>query len=321
MHPLLTNAAQSIQIGIEDYRSTDPKRVLSGVRNITAGVLLLFKEKLRQLSPDQSDEVLLKQKIEPKFSADNQVEFRGAGKKTVDVQQIRERFESLKIEVDWKRVDAMVNARNNIEHYYSGLSDASMRDLIANSFITIRDFTVTQLNIDPRALLGNATWQYLLETNDIYQRERAECLSENSKLDWRSGRTPALIEHIRCLHCSSDLLRTTNPPQFDIRSATFRCLACNGECDFAEIAEHAIEECYGGEAFVAIKDGGDSPYDDCPGCGLTTFFIGEDDCAVCGYEPTHANCAICDSPLSLEEQELGGLCGYHAYVADRERDR
>jgi hypothetical protein len=61
MHTILENAVQSLQIGIEDYQSTDQRRTLSAVRNITAGVLLLFKEKLRQLSPPNSNDVLIKQ--------------------------------------------------------------------------------------------------------------------------------------------------------------------------------------------------------------------------------------------------------------------
>ena len=44
MDSLLTNAVQSIQIGIEDFSSTDPRRILSTVRNLYAGILLLLKE-------------------------------------------------------------------------------------------------------------------------------------------------------------------------------------------------------------------------------------------------------------------------------------
>ena len=80
MDTILNNAVQSIQIGVEDYKSSDPRRVLSATRNITAGVLLLFKEKLRQLSPPDSDEVLIKQRIQPEFDANGGVVFIGDGK-------------------------------------------------------------------------------------------------------------------------------------------------------------------------------------------------------------------------------------------------
>jgi hypothetical protein len=47
MDTILENAVQSIQIGVEDYESDDPRRMLSAIRNVTAGILLLFKEKIK----------------------------------------------------------------------------------------------------------------------------------------------------------------------------------------------------------------------------------------------------------------------------------
>src|SRR4051794_21146651 len=94
---ILANAVSSIQIGIEDYKSSDARRALSAVRNITAGVLLLFKEKLRQLSPDGSDEVLIKEKIAPAQTQGGAVRFVGKGKRTVATVEIQERFQSLGI--------------------------------------------------------------------------------------------------------------------------------------------------------------------------------------------------------------------------------
>jgi hypothetical protein len=82
---ILQNAVDSIQLGVEDLESSDNRRILSAVRNITAGVLLLFKEKLRQLSPPDSQEVLLMQQIRIQRS-DKGLAYIGAGSKTVDVQ-------------------------------------------------------------------------------------------------------------------------------------------------------------------------------------------------------------------------------------------
>ena len=62
---LLDNAVQSIKIGLEDF--DDPKKLISATRNIYAGVLLVFKEKLRRLSPADSNEVLVKKNIVPKI--------------------------------------------------------------------------------------------------------------------------------------------------------------------------------------------------------------------------------------------------------------
>jgi hypothetical protein len=100
MHAILENAVQSLQIGIEDFQSADQRRVLSAVRNITAGVLLLFKEKLRQLSPTGSNDVLIKQKSRIVKAPDGSIQVIGVGKKTVDVMQIQERLTDLDVDVE-----------------------------------------------------------------------------------------------------------------------------------------------------------------------------------------------------------------------------
>ena len=62
---IIQNAIDSIQIGVEDFQSVDDRRSVSAVRNIAAGILLLYKEKLCQLSPDDNKELLIKQNIRP----------------------------------------------------------------------------------------------------------------------------------------------------------------------------------------------------------------------------------------------------------------
>jgi hypothetical protein len=98
---LLKNAIDSIQVGVEDYLMEDDRRYLSAVRNICAGILLLYKEKLKRLSPQQErdNEVLIKQSIVPIFDENGNISFVGDSdnKKTVDFFTIKKRFKSLKI--------------------------------------------------------------------------------------------------------------------------------------------------------------------------------------------------------------------------------
>ena len=103
MNKLLQNAINSIEIGIEDYELSkqNDRRIISCVRNIFAGILLLFKYKLAELSPANSDEVLIKQNILWVIEDDNIIA-KGKGEKTVDVQSIKDRFKSLNINVTWK---------------------------------------------------------------------------------------------------------------------------------------------------------------------------------------------------------------------------
>src|SRR3954467_2940312 len=100
---LLDNAIESIQVGVEDYRSGTRPRLLSAVRNIHAGILLLYKEALRRESPADSNDVLLMAKNLPSRDSIGKVTIVGVGRKTVDTQQIKERFQGLGIGTDWSR--------------------------------------------------------------------------------------------------------------------------------------------------------------------------------------------------------------------------
>ena len=131
---IIQNAVDSIAIGLEDYLSTDKRRIVSSARNIFAGIILLFKHKLCELSPSDADEVLIKQQVLPKIDTIGAVRWIGKGKKTVDIQNIKERFKSLGIVVNWKRLDEIKQYRNDIEHYFSKLNTQSVQKLISDSF-------------------------------------------------------------------------------------------------------------------------------------------------------------------------------------------
>ncbi len=70
---LLENAVHSISMGLEDFESSESnqRRIISSVRNLFAGILLLFKHKLNLLCTDES---LIKQKITPIFNENGIVE-------------------------------------------------------------------------------------------------------------------------------------------------------------------------------------------------------------------------------------------------------
>lgn len=311
MNSLIDNAALSLKMGIEDYQSNEPERALSAVRNITAGVLLLFKEKLRLLSPDGSDEVLLKERILPVRADSGAVSFKGIGKKTVTVQQINERFESLGISVDWKRVDKIVQLRNDIEHYYSGESGARMRELIADTFLVIRDFLALCLYMEPTELLDEETWAAIIEVQEVYQKELSECRAETAKVVWPRDELRSVSEYLRCSNCHSELLKPQATGVVDIAELIFKCTSCGATNPFQEIIEAGIDEYLGGEAYIAAKDGDEPPYGRCPYCGLETYLMEPNFCAACFCEHEYKQCSRCGTLLSIEEeQEFNGLCSY-----------
>jgi len=279
---------------------------------------LLFKEKLRSLSPKDSDEVLIKQKIAPHLS-ESGVVFVGAGKKTVDVQEIKDRFTSLGIVVDWKRVDKITRVRNDIEHYCTTESRGRLKELVADSFVVIRDFLASQLGLQPVETLSADTWQVLLEVADVYRAELDECHSQMEAVDWKSDTLALAIEKLRCQECGSELVKPVDPNTDDPAWSSCYCASCGSEFQLdGGMIEGVLAEHFAGDSYTAMTDGGDPPTTVCPECGLDTFVYEEDRCIVCLAGRSYTECWICGADLDPSEQDLGGLCGYHYHVSHKD---
>ncbi|MBZ4042609.1 hypothetical protein [Flavobacterium hibisci] len=319
---ILKNAVEAIQIGLEDFKNEDPRRAQSAIRNIFAGMLLLFKEKLRRMSPENSDEVLIKQTITPVLNANGELSFQGKGKKTVDVQQIRERFKELGIIVDWKLIDEINNLRNNIEHYYTDKSSSVINEVVSKSFGIIRDFCVTHLKEEPSTLMGPVSCDIFLEAEEVYEKEKEESEQSLLKVDWTYPILIEAIRNIRSPSCKSDLIHAQDIHIYTPSEALpLWCKKCNKEFDLADVIEECITEELAAEAYLAVVDGGNDPYTECPECGQSTFVFSEECCLACGYQQESKTCLVCGTYLDTEEAYNGDICSYHKWVwekADRD---
>lgn len=166
------------------FKSTDSRLANSALRNIFAGIQLLFKEKLSRLSPEDSDEVLIKQTILPCFDENMVIYFKGKVTKTTDVQQIKERFKEFRIIVDWKVFDEINKLRNNIEHYYTEIPSHVVNKIISKSFKIILDFCRDYLEEEPIEIFGGASWAIFLETDKIYEAEKSANVNSFSQVNW-----------------------------------------------------------------------------------------------------------------------------------------
>jgi hypothetical protein len=237
---ILENAIASIQIGVEDYQKSyqDDRRVLSAIRNLYAGVLLLFKEKLNCLSPVDSEQVLLKTKFKFKV-IDGDLVIKGDGKKTVNFDQIEERFKSLNIRVDWKRMRKLQKIRNEAEHYTLNHSIHEVEEAIWSAFYVIENFIRYNLKEEPVNLLGVKTWKVLLETAENYESNYNLCMKKWKELELPESFSLFLFEEISCPHCKSKLIRPRlNDTSLNIetRSEDFNiplfCNACGSAFNF-----------------------------------------------------------------------------------------
>lgn len=313
---ILKNAIDSIILGLEDYQSADNRRLISCARNIFAGILLLFKYKLSILSPDNSDEVLIKQKIYPTVNKDGNLEWKGKGKKTVDVIQIQDRFESLGINVDWNRVKRINEYRNDIEHYYSELNKKSAESIISDTFIIIRDFISIHLQKDPKELLGEFAWKILLKVSEVYEKEKKECNDKLEKLDWKSYTAYEAIISFKCINCGSSLI-TVKDENKHISEAEFYCKNCNKIYEYEDIVEDSLKEYFSYNLYLSIKEGEVLELTTCPFCLRESYLYSEKKCAICGESAVHI-CARCGSEIPPEEINEGQFCDYCSYIMDKD---
>lgn len=312
---ILKNAIDSIAIGLEDYQSPDERRIVSSTRNIFAGILLLFKHKLSKLSPLDSDEALIKQRVLPEIDTAGAVRWIGKGNKTVDVQNIKERFESLGISIDWKRVERINKYRNDIEHYFSSLNTQSVQQLISDSFLIIRDFISEHLNEDPKQLLGDDAWAVLIEVNEVYEKEKATCVEALETLDYFDAEILHAFESYSCAECGSGLMM---PSERNVEAieAEYTCKSCGKSLPYEDIVKLAVSDYFYHEVYLSHTDGGDSPITDCPECdGIYLYHEGI--CASCGYVAEH-ECQRCGSTIMPEELYAAPFCGFCAHVMSKD---
>jgi hypothetical protein len=304
---LLTNAVESIQAGVEDYQNGTRRRLLSAVRNIHAGILLLYKEALVRLSPDNSNEALIKSKIVPIVNSNGVIEYIGKGKKTVDVIQIKERFTALNIITDWEKTKLITDVRNDIEHYYPQVTKEAMRGVVASAFDVIKGFAANELQEDPRTLLGQDVWDVMLQITDIYERERQECETALEAIAWNSIVLEEGVHLLNCKKCGSDLLKPISG--VSNADAILSCRACGSEFDPVSYIPDAVTARFAEDLYYIVKDGGEYPYGECPSCGVETYILLEDRCAFCG-DTAVTECESCGCKIPISEMASSPLCGY-----------
>jgi hypothetical protein len=312
---MMKNAVDSIWIGMEDFHDDDPRRAVSAIRNFYAGILLLFKCKLQELSPEGSGEVLLKKNILPIInSATGETTWVGSGNNTVEVREIKDRLKSLGVEgIDWHRLENLQKIRNNIEHYYSKDPVDQMKEAIASALHLIIQFCKPHLRKDPVQILGQECWDLLLGVASLYEAELKAAKESLESVDWPYPEVEDAIDYMRCPCCDSQLIKVVDPTALG-SAIEFVCSSCGSNSSYATVIAAAIPESLEGANYVSVKDGGDSLIEDCPSCGEGTFLVGQGECAACLSELEYQACRQCHTGLTVDDQHFDGLCSYCSYI-------
>jgi hypothetical protein len=312
---LYDNAVKSIRVGVSDAQSTDDGRVLSALRNIYAGILLLIKVKLSRLSPQNSNEVLIRPKISPILNADGTLTFVGTSRSTVDYHEMQNRCKSLNIAIEWDRIDKINTIRNEVEHYFTTCSAGAIRGILANSFILVRDIISVQLGDEPALVLGQDTWAYLLENAEVYDKERMECKIALKSVDWRTEILAGAVEQAVCEVCGSDLLIPLDVSS-ELEDIQLKCRSCGAGQDFETFAPSVLRSYYAYSAYQIAKDGGDEELISCPFCDKFGYSMTEEVCLICGEQAIH-ECSRCGGRIPSSEIDGGSLCGYCRHMWQR----
>jgi hypothetical protein len=241
--------------------------------------------------------------VAPTFGSSGGITWKGKGKKTVDVQQIRDRFTDLKIELDWVRVEKIVAYRNEIEHYHSKVPQSSARRLVSDSFIVIRDFVRDHLGLDPLKLLGPDVWNVLTEINEVHEKEKDECVKRIGKIDWEYATLHEALTQCTCKDCGSDLVDIVDDTSTR-QDAEFKCRSCGAETAFATLVQLALSEVSGRH-----DEYGDPRIVNCPDCGEDTYVTSENACVLCGCE-IDRECKRCMNDIPWSEYDGDGYCGW-----------
>ncbi len=305
---LLHNAITSIQLGIEDYKSNDPRRTISAVRNFYAGVLLLGKQCLLDEVPDAEPMEVLATSFKPEPDDAGAVVIVPKGYRTIDLGELRERFKDFGL--DWPKgdINPLQRLRNEFEHFHSSAQDTTIRQVIASCFPLVAGFFEI-LDKNPAQQLGVA-WETMLEEEKFFAAQKAACYASLAALPWHAGLKD--IE-LACPDCGSALLYQNDANNSDPSSIEGKCKACDAKIDAERFVEIVVEAIHGGDDLLAAKDGGEPIINDCPDCGQPAYVQnGEIDfCYFCG-ESAASECARCGSPMSVNDVSVNSpsFCSY-----------
>jgi predicted RNA-binding Zn-ribbon protein involved in translation (DUF1610 family) len=307
MNTLFDNAIQSIQLGIEDYEHNDPKRALSAVRNFYAGTLLLAKEVLVRAAPKAAVKDVLGTKFVPVPDGNGGVTFE-ANNKTVDFNELGQRFADFGLNIDRSKLADLNSIRNDMEHYYSSASSQKVREAIARAFPVVVDL-FNLLKEQPNEHLGDS-WTVMLRAKELYDRELKQCTETFDGVDWKSE---SLSQAARpCPKCGSHLVYRLDQTRTESGFADAQCRQCGEKIDAITLMETALEAHLEYESHFAVKDGGEDPLSRCPECTTKTYVIWEEENQCTNCFLSLEDCDRCGEPLTPNNvsDDSSSLCGY-----------
>lgn len=314
MKELLENAVLSIELGVEDFRAEDERRLLSAIRNLYAGVLLLCKQVLWNSSPEGSEGSLIYKDLVPEKQDNGSVLMKPkkAHRNTIDRRQIEERFKSLDLELDWRRLTSLANIRNDAEHLFLKATPVVAREALASTLPLVQKLLADHLDEDPPTLLAEEVWQTLLENSEVFEAQATQCRATFDGVGWGAEILPDAVKFLRCPHCNSSLVRCVETERMEFDSLWMDCAECNEEIDREEAFIYALSELVESQSYLAAKNGEMPSVATCPECDRESWSRYDRKCIFCGEGVQ--TCGLCGTECDPEDfNSLDGYCSSCSY--------
>jgi RNase P subunit RPR2 len=316
MTQIFDNAVASLRLGIEDFKTGNDDRMLSAARNYYAGLLLLAKECLVKEVPKADAMEVIGAKFKPKPDGEGGVVHVPEGYTTVDLNQLKKRFNDFGL--NWPNADIkkLQEFRNDLEHLHLKEPVSLLKEAIASSFPMIVDFFAI-LKENPKSHLKTA-WDTVLSEHKEFVKAQKACVESLEKVEWPAN--VCRLDRLSCPSCKSSLVGQENVDNISHKNVVGICSQCGEEIDFAAMMQIIVEASYGYNTYSIVKDGGEPPVTACPECSEETY-VEEGEVSVCFNcgESVAGECAYCNQSVSVNDwhYEYSDLCSYCGHMAEK----
>lgn len=332
---LYANGKKSIVLGLEDYglRVENPARLISSVRNLYAGILLLLKSRLAEESKNSGYSLLMRDVIPARNATTGELKWVGAKTHdTVNYHQLERNISACvpHNHIAWNLLNDLKNYRNDIEHKYAQQSVITAAEVIAESRKVVeaiyRDILPDYLSDQ----IPDEKWNDIVKDTDKAEKMRRERDLLFLMIEWPDERIANAMKEMLCPNCGSSII--TVPADYEPKphsektcaeDMTFVCKDCGQfytlECLARELAEFKYNcmacDCAPGDVLP------DYPVGTCPECGAEAYNIEDHLCYNCGNTNVYM-CSRCPEEISASDLANSSvLCGYCADLYAKEAER
>lgn len=317
-HILANNAKGSISIGIEDYffskDCTDPEkkkfRMISSVRNIYAGILLMFKELLLRKSTEGRCLIYktMTHAVQILWQDGRQLNKDG---KTINVQEIKKLFQEFNVHYDEEALNQLNTERNSLEHFSAEISDDYLEKLLISAHEIIINFVVNELQDPLENWINSEQWHKIEMSYTLVRREQQRLLDSYNDFIFNSETESERMKESICPNCSSMLLEPVNTAT----GVKMKCQYCHKKYTPVDI----IAQEHADDTHLMLR-GGNATVGCCPNCGEKTLENDDDQdtytCPHCEYTQS-SHCNLCGERIFLDEIDLLGDSETCCYCHDR----